>query len=61
MSQRPDEEMHGVRPPRQELLLLGSLEASTVPMDVLFWFPRLEALQTPPFWVFMEASLCKHS
>ena len=22
-----------------------------------FWFPRLEALQTPSFWSFLEASL----
>ena len=57
MSQRPDEEMHEVRPPRQELLFLGSLEASMVLMDVLLWFTRLEALQTPSFRVFMEASL----
>ena len=57
MSQQPDEEMHEVRPPRQELLFLGSLEASTLLMDVLLWFTRLEALQTPPFRVFMEASL----
>ena len=57
MSQQPDEEMHEVRPPRQKLLFLGSLEASIVPMDVLLWFTRLEALQTPLFRVFMEASL----
>ena len=49
--------MHEVRPPRQELLFLGSLEASTLLMDVLLWFTRLDALQILPFRVFMEASL----
>ena len=26
----------------------------------VFWLPTLEALYTPPFWVFVEASLQKH-